>query len=112
MTRKAVTHSKSRSIDPWKLHFDKANGEVQFSQDGFSAGPLALGFRGYPAEFRLAVGHAVADPANALEARVSGELPLATLFADVPELAPLWPYFPGASPWQVALQEASQPPYF
>lgn len=88
---------------PWKLHFDKANGEVRFTQEGFSAGPLQLGFRGHPAELRLQVGHDVADPAHALEASLQGSFPVATLFADVPELAPLWPHFPGSSPWQVAL---------
>src|SRR3569623_1803729 len=90
----------------WKLHFDKANGEVQFSNHGFQAGPLKVGYLGYPADFRLAVGQTVLDPKHDLEAGLSSTLPLSALFADVPALTPLWPYFPGSAAWNVNLAVA------
>lgn len=91
------------------LHFVDAGGTVHFNQTGFEAGPLALSFRQRPALLSMAVGGFVADPAHAVEAKLGGRFPAATVFADVPDLAPAIAHFPGDADWTAKLAIDSAP---
>ena len=91
------------------LHFVDASGTVHFNQGGFEAGPLAVGFRQRPALLSMAVGGFVKDPAHAVEANLTGRFPAATVFADVPDLAPALAHFPGDADWTARLAVDSAP---
>jgi len=81
------------------LHFVDAAGSVRFSQGGFAAGPLTVGFRQQPAKLSIAVGSYVGDASHAVEAKLDGRFPATTVFADVPDLLPALARFPGESAW-------------
>ena len=85
------------------LHFVDAAGIVHFNQGGFSAGPLAVGFRQRPAKLSIAVGSYAADPAHAVEANLVGRFPATTVFADVPDMMPALAHFPGEASWTASL---------
>ncbi|MET0229940.1 MAG: YhdP family protein, partial [Rhodanobacteraceae bacterium] len=85
------------------LHFIDAGGTVRFNQTGFAAGPLAVGFRQRPAKLSLAVGGYVEDKSHALEAKLDGRFPAATVFADVPDLLPALARAPGDADWTARL---------
>lgn len=91
------------SQSSWALEFAGANGAVAFTRNGVSAPALAVRYDGRPATLGIAIGAAVADPANAIEASLSAVLPVATVFARAPELVPAFPYFPGEARWDVGL---------
>jgi uncharacterized protein (TIGR02099 family) len=99
-----VALSKANLDDAaFDLHFTDAAGTVRFNQGGFAASPLSVGFRQSPAQFSIAVGGYVADPKHAVEARLEGQYPATTVFADVPDLQPALARFPGISTWTGSL---------
>jgi uncharacterized protein YhdP len=57
----------------------------------------------------MAVGGFVADPAHAVEAKLTGRFPATTVFADVPDLAPALAHFPGDADWTAKLTVDSAP---
>lgn len=85
----------------WDTEFAHATGKLHFSDTGLRAGPLALEKSGHPAQFSLAIGSDVKDTANAVEARLEGNLPMELLFKDAAVLEPWWPRFSGRSDWTV-----------
>ncbi|WP_347252819.1 YhdP family protein [Dokdonella sp.] len=87
----------------WALEFAKASGRVAFSQDSVHAEKLAVQVDGHAAELALAIGSATKDRDNVLEAALDAALPVATVFARVPELAPAFVRFPGQAQWQARL---------
>ncbi|NCT68355.1 MAG: TIGR02099 family protein [Rhodanobacteraceae bacterium] len=83
----------------YDLHFTGASGPLRFNQHGFAADGLDAVFRGGQSRLSLTVGGYVADPQHVFEASVAGRFATATVFADVPVLAPGFPKFPGESDW-------------
>ncbi|WP_313918115.1 YhdP family protein [Tahibacter sp.] len=95
----------------WDTEFAHATGKLHFSDTGLRAGPLALEKSGHPAQFSLAIGSDVKDAANAVEARLDGNLPMELLFKDAAVLEPWWPRFSGRSDWivEMAVPRADAP---
>ncbi len=91
----------------WDLHFSDASARVHFDQDGVKVDPFEVSFRERKAQFGLAIGSAVADPENVLEASLRGSYPAATVFAGVPLLDPLLADFPGVAEWNAKLRVAA-----
>jgi len=87
----------------FNLHFVDASGSVRFNQSGFAAGPLAVQFRQRAAKLALAAGGYVEDAKHAFEANLKGRFPVTTVFADVSDIAPVLPRFPGESDWTAAV---------
>lgn len=87
----------------WDIAMDRAKGRVRFSDKGFVADDLAVILDRDPANFAIASGEFVVDPAHALEASLRGELPAATILHGFPELALLVPLLPGTAQWDVGL---------
>lgn len=87
----------------WKLRFDRATGPIAFTQTGFGADALAVLVDGAPAKLSLALGEFTRDPGHHLEGRLSGELPVASVFGQVEAMAPYFDRFTGRAHWQVAL---------
>ena len=81
------------------LRFDKANGKVRFSKDGFSADDLAVSFQGQPATFALVVGGFTADPKHAVEANVGVNLPARSVLAYAPPLVAYADHISGNADW-------------
>lgn len=87
----------------WDVDFAHSTGSIRFHDSGFSAGPLQIETDGQPARFSLAIGSDVSEPANAVEARLQGNLPIHQVFADVAALKSWWPRFSGRSEWIIEL---------
>lgn len=85
----------------WGLHFTAASGRIHFNQAGISAERIDATFRDRPVRGQLAIGAAVSDPRNVVEAGVSGRFPVSTVFADVPILLPALARVSGDSEWRV-----------
>jgi len=81
------------------LHFSDASGVLRFNQKGFIADQLDTTFRERKAKLVVAVGGFVAEPRHAFEASVTGNYPVASVFADVPVLLPLLGSVQGESNW-------------
>lgn len=93
----------SISEKDWGLEFERANGEVHFTRGGVSAPALAVHIDGRPATLGIAIGSATAETANSLEASLHAVLPVATVFARAPDLAPAFSRFPGEAQWNIGL---------
>jgi len=87
----------------WKLRFDHATGPIAFSRTGFGADALAVQIDGAAAQLSLALGEFTGDPGHHLEGRLSGELPVASVFRQVEAMAPYFDRFSGKAHWKVAL---------
>jgi uncharacterized protein (TIGR02099 family) len=87
----------------FNLHFVDASGSVRFNQTGFAAGPLAVQFRQRAAKLALASGGYVEDARHIFEANLKGRFPVTTVFADVSDIAPVLPRFPGESDWTASV---------
>lgn len=85
----------------WDLHFTAASGRIRFNQGGVSADRIDATYRERPVVGQLAIGNAVADPRNVLEAGVGGRFPVTTVFADVPVILPALTRVTGESEWRV-----------
>lgn len=90
----------------WGLQFEQANGNVRYSEAGFSADALNVRVNGDIAELNLAVGSFTSDPAEQVEASLSGLLPIASVLQGYHELEPFYPRFPGKANWELALSMA------
>ena len=87
----------------WGLDLGKANGRVHITRSGVSTEALKVSVEGRPATLALAIGSATSRKDMALEASLRAVLPVATVFARVPDIAPAFAHFPGEAEWQVAL---------
>ncbi|MGD9582588.1 MAG: YhdP family protein [Lysobacterales bacterium] len=87
----------------WKLRFDQVNGPVLFTRTGFGADRLTVLVDSAPARLSLALGEFTSDPDQHLEGRLSGELPVASVFAPVAAMASYFDRFSGKAYWDVAL---------
>ncbi len=85
----------------YQLRLNKANGNVRFSQHGFSADNLAVTMNAKPAAFNLAVGGFVADPRHAIEANLRATAPASDLLAYAPELGAWADHVTGAAAWSI-----------
>lgn len=88
----------------WNLALDDLHGELVFDRHGLSARDLDLRMAGEPAQLDLRIAQATADPAMALEARLTGHLSTAALLAGFDWAQPLAQASPGQASWQVDLQ--------
>lgn len=87
----------------YDLAFERANGRVRFSDDGFSADSLAASAAGEPIELSISAGEFTSTPAHAAEASLRGDVPAQALFGEYPELAPYLARLSGRSSWAVEL---------
>ena len=90
--------------DPtWGLGFQNASGRVRYSNRGFSADELNVGFADTLATLNIAVGDYTSHPSNVAEASVRGRFSTQVLAASNPHSAWLSPWFSGDSDWTVQL---------
>lgn len=87
----------------WGLGFQAASGRVRFSQDGFSADELNVGFAGSLAALSIAVGDYTSRAEHLVEASLRGRFPGAALAASNEHSRWLEPWFQGESDWTVQL---------
>lgn len=87
----------------WGLKFDGASGDVRFARDGFSADALAVRVDGDPAQFSLAVGRFVSNPAHQVEAGLRGDMRAASAMSAFHALDPYWNRLPGKAYWDLRL---------
>ncbi|HET9049239.1 MAG TPA: YhdP family protein [Chiayiivirga sp.] len=90
--------------DPtWGLGFQNASGRVRYSNRGFSADELNVGFADTLATLNIAVGDYTSHPSNVAEASVRGRFSTQVLAASNPHSAWLSPWFSGDSDWTLQL---------
>lgn len=90
--------------DPtWGLGFRAASGRVRYSDRGFSADELNVGFADTLATLNIAVGDYTSHPANVAEASVRGRFSTQVLAASNPHSTWLSPWFSGESEWNLQL---------
>ena len=87
----------------WGLGFQAASGRVRFSQHGFSADELNVGFAGSLAALSIAVGDYTSRAEHLVEASLRGRFPGAALAASNEHSRWLEPWFEGESDWTVQL---------
>ncbi len=83
----------------WNTRFERAAGRVEFTEQGFSVDRMQATFRRHPVSLSLAGGSNVLDPANAVEAMLSGQAPTSIFVQDVPFLSPLLEGIVGNPRW-------------
>ena len=87
----------------WDLAFDDASGRVRFSEKGFSADELNVGFGGAVSTLSIAVGDYTSDEQWIAEASLRGRFGIDTLLAPRVELHWLRPWLSGESSWTLQL---------
>ncbi|WP_291212452.1 YhdP family protein [Dokdonella sp.] len=92
---------QARKLDHLRYdqHFSDVSGTLHFTQQGLAAEALDVTYRERPAKLSLDIGSFASDPAHALELRLDGLFPAATVFADAPVLAPVVAHLQGESAW-------------
>lgn len=88
----------------WNVAFTDVAGRVHYDQSGVLASSLKVKVDGEPAQFRLAIGKPTGDPALAVAATLTGNLPAATLIARAPMLSWLDAIVTGRSVWAVEVK--------
>lgn len=87
----------------WGLDFSAASGRVRFSEGGFSADELNVGFADSLAALSIAVGDYTADGGNLVEASLRGRFSAAALTAASQYSQWAQPWFSGESDWNLQL---------
>lgn len=87
----------------WDLRFAAASGRVKFGTNSVAADELAVALDGRPLKLGVHIGTAVSDPVHALEARLSGTLPVTAVFDRVADIRDVLGRFPGEAHWDIAL---------
>jgi len=87
----------------WGIAFDAASGRVRFSERGFSADELNVGFGDSLGALSVAIGGYTADASNAVEASLRGHFSAARMIDSAPHAGWLKPWLTGASDWTVTL---------
>lgn len=87
----------------WDLAFDAATGRVRFSDSGFSADELNVGFADALASLSIAVGAYTSDESRVAEASLRGHFDSDALLDPYPDLHWLKPWIEGESDWTLQL---------
>lgn len=87
----------------WDLDYADVRGHADYRSSGFRAENLQLNLAGEPATLSLAVGSFCADPAQQLEAGMSGMLSAQALFGQQEQLTSLFNQISGRAAWQAEL---------
>jgi uncharacterized protein (TIGR02099 family) len=87
----------------WDLAFDAATGRVRFSDKGFSADELNVGFAGGLATLSIGVGDYTSSEDRIAEASLRGRFGADALLAPYPSLLWLQPWLDGESDWTLQL---------
>lgn len=87
----------------WGLDFTGASGRVRFSDRGFSADELGVGFGGVPGALSLAVGDYTSRPEHLAEASLRGHFTAAWLADSNQRSRWLTPWLGGAADWNLQL---------
>lgn len=102
-------HDADLADAKWGLKFDRANGIVRFSREGFDTEGLAVEVDGDHARFAIAVGAHAASPANQVEASLSGNMKAAAVMSGFHALDPYWNRLPGKAYWDLVLTVPRSP---
>jgi uncharacterized protein (TIGR02099 family) len=90
--------------DPrWGIALDQSTGTLAFDESGFAIDDMVVHLRGDPARLGMASGNFLEDRNNFFEAKLSGDLPAASVLANFAAAAPLVERMPGRAPWEVNL---------
>ncbi|MCB1560353.1 MAG: TIGR02099 family protein [Xanthomonadales bacterium] len=81
----------------WGLEFAAASGRVEFSDEGFLASELRVGYREQAASLSIAVGAFTSVPGHAVEATLRGRFDVDGLLAEDDSTLWLQPYLQGAA---------------
>ncbi|MGH8216289.1 MAG: YhdP family protein [Rhodanobacteraceae bacterium] len=88
----------------WKVAIKDLGGQMLIDGKGFRAKNLTGMFRGAPASLSIAVGGAVRDPADIVEASLDTSASAQTLVQGYPEVVPLITHVSGAAPFHVGVR--------
>jgi len=88
----------------WKVALQDLGGAMLIDQKGFRAPALTGKFRGAPATLSMAVGGAVSDPADIVEASLDTRASAQTLVQGYPDIVPLISHVSGAAPFHVGVR--------
>ncbi|HJP99770.1 MAG TPA: YhdP family protein [Rhodanobacteraceae bacterium] len=88
----------------WKVALEDLGGEMLIDQKGFRAPALTGKFRGAPAILSMAVGGAVSDPADIVEASLDTRASAQALVQGYPEIVPLVAHVSGAAPFHIGVR--------
>ncbi|MGH8182316.1 MAG: YhdP family protein [Rhodanobacteraceae bacterium] len=92
------------TADKWNLKLKNLDGPLVIDGKGFRAQDLATTFRGVPAQLSMAVGSAVADPKDIVEAALDTRGSAQTLVQGYPELEGLVAHASGVAPFHVGVK--------
>ncbi len=87
----------------WGIAFEAASGRVRFSERGFSADELNVGFADSLGALSVAVGDYTAEAANVAEASLRGHFSAQGMIAASPQAQWLAPWLDGESDWTLQL---------
>lgn len=87
----------------WGIAFEAASGRVRFSERGFSADELNVGFANSLGALSVAVGGYTSGPANVAEASLRGHFAAQGMIAASPQAQWLKPWLHGDSDWTLQL---------
>ncbi|MCX7555815.1 YhdP family protein [Xanthomonadaceae bacterium JHOS43] len=95
--------------EAWGLDFDAASGRIRFSERGFSADELNVGFGGSLGALTIAVGDYTSAESHLVEASLRGRFPVDALTATHAGTRWLEPWMQGESDWTVQLTVPDPP---
>ncbi|HUD42752.1 MAG TPA: YhdP family protein [Dokdonella sp.] len=91
----------------WRVDFSDVAGAIRFDRGGFVAENLRVTTRGHAGALTVAVGDAVAEAGQVVQARLDARLPAEVVFADVPGLESILARMQGSSQWTIAASVAA-----
>ena len=94
----------------WGIEFSAASGRVEFSDEGFLASELRVGYREQPASLSIAVGGLTSSPDLAVEAALRGRFDVDGLLAEDDSTLWLQPYLDGSADVAILLSVAQDAP--
>lgn len=90
----------------WRVDFSDVTGAIRFDRGGFVADKLRVTTRGHAGALTVAVGDAVTEAGQVVQARLDAQLPAQVVFADVPGLDSILARMDGSSQWTIAASVA------
>ena len=87
----------------WGIDFQAASGRVRFSERGFSADELNVGFADSLGALNVAIGGYTAEPSNVAEASLRGHFSAQAMIDASPQAQWLKPWLDGESDWTLQL---------
>lgn len=91
----------------WHVDFSDVTGAIRFDRGGFVADKLRVTTRGHAGALTVAVGDAVTEAGQVVQARLDAQLPARVVFADVPGLDSILARMDGSSQWTIAASVAA-----